>query len=442
MRPRTTLLLVLAVGAAAARSAQAQPSPAAGSSPTWSAHAQLTVIDQWHGGFAAAYSGAHSLRPERESDTSTTATAFLCLRAWRGGELVLAPESAGGRGLSGVTGVAGFPNGDIVRVADPRLKAYVARAFLRQTWGLGNGRETVAADPMRLAGERDVSRFTVTAGKFSATDVFDDNAFSHDTRAQFMNWALMDGASWDYPADTRGYSWGLALELDEPTWALRLGSFMVPLEANGMSLDHDVRVNRGDVAELEVRHRLLGHAGKVKLLAYQNHARMGTYALATAQAGPLPPDVTATRRDGTRKYGFGLNVEQPLSDEIGVFARWGWNDGRTETWVFTEVDRTASVGVQAAGSLWGRPDDTAGIAVVSNGLSPDHRDYLAAGGLGFIIGDGALDYGREAIAEAYYSLSPARGVFATADVQRIANPAYNRARGPVTVYALRLHIEI
>ncbi len=435
-------LLSFALCIVGARLACGQAIPSGAETPAWSAHAQVTVIDQGHGGFAAAYSGAHSLRAGRESDTSTTASIFLCLRVWRGAELVVVPEIAGGRGLSGVTGVAGFPNGDIVRVADPQLKAYVARAFLRQTWAFGGDSEAVAPDAMRLGGERPISRLTLTTGKFAATDIFDDNTYSHDPRRQFMNWSLMDGANWDYPADTRGYSWGVAVELERPAWALRLGSFMVPLEANGMALDHDVRVDHGDVAEIEVRHRLLGPVGKLKLLLYQNHARMGTYTLAEAQAGPLPPDVTTTRRNGTRKYGFGINLEQPLSVNIGVFARWGWNDGRTETWAFTEVDRTTSTGVQLAGMLWGRPGDTAGLAVVSNGLSPEHRDYLAAGGLGFLIGDGALDYGREEVAEAYYSLSPWRGVFLTGDFQYVANPAYSRARGPVAVWALRFHWEM
>ncbi len=399
------------------------------------------MIDQWHGGFPAAYTGVNSLVPRHESDTSTTATVFLCLRTWRGGELVVVPEVAGGRGLSGVTGVAGFPNGDIVRVADPQLRLYAARAFLRQTWRLGPESERFDGEPMRLAGELPLSRLTLTAGKFAATDVFDDNAYSHDPRTQFMNWALMDGASWDYPADTRGYSWGVAVELERPAWTLRLGSFMVPLEANGMALDHAVRTDRGDVAELELRQRWFGAEGKLKLLAYQNHADMGTYLVALAGAGPEPPDVTRTRRDGTHKYGFGLNVEQPLSDKVGVFGRWGWNDGRTESWAFTEVDSTASLGGQVVGRAWGRPDDTAAVALVSNGLRRDHRDYLAAGGRGFLLGDGALDYGRERIVEAYYSLSAARGVSVTADFQHVTNPAYNRARGPVAIWAVRLHVE-
>lgn len=436
---RSLRALLLVAGVTGGRFAAAQAEDVVGPGTSWNLHGQVTVIDQGHGGFPAAYTGANSLLPKRESDTSTTATLFLTIRVWRGAELVLVPEVAGGRGISGVTGVAGFPNGDIVRVSTPERKLYAARAFLRQTWGLGSEVEKVDGGPMQLAGERALSRLTLTAGKFAATDLFDDNAYSHDPRTQFMNWSLMDGASWDYPADTRGYSWGMVVELNQPNWAVRAGSFMVPLEANGLALDHHVLQDRGDVAELELRHHFGGRTGKLRLLAYQNHARMGTYALALMDAGPQPPDVTATRRPGTRKYGFGVNVEQQLGDGIGGFARWGWNDGRTESWAFTEVDRTVSAGLQADGSLWGRSNDTAGVACVSNGLAPDHRDYLAAGGLGFIIGDGALDYGREGITEVYYNLFVGKGITFAADYQRVTNPAYNRDRGPVSVVGVRLH---
>jgi len=410
--------------------------------PEWNLHAQMTVVDQEHGRFEALYTGANSLAPTPESDTSTTASLFFTWRPWRGAELILVPEVAGGRGLSRVTGVAGFPNGDIVRVANPQLKLYTARACLRQVWSLGPGVESVEDDAMQLAGERPASRLTLTAGKFAAPDVFDDNAYSHDTRAQFMNWALWENAAWDYPADTRGYTWGVALELEEQAWALRVGSFLEPLEANGMALNTNVGRDHGDVVEFEVRHHLLPGRGRVKLLAYQNHADMGTYRVALAEAGAQPPDVTKTRRDGTLKYGFGLNLEQPLSDALGAFARWGWDDGRTETWAFTEVDRTSSLGILASGRIWGRAADTAGVAVVSDGLSPDHRAYLAAGGYGFLIGDGALDYGHERILEAFYNVAVTRGVVVAPDFQYVVNPAYNRARGPVSIWALRLHWEM
>ncbi|MGD1148094.1 MAG: carbohydrate porin [Thermoanaerobaculaceae bacterium] len=430
---------LLVVGAAQCGLGGAQVAGEQGGDAPWGLHAQLTVVGQGHGGFPAEYSGTNSLSPHREIDTSITSTLFFGLRLWRGAELYIDPEVAGGKGLSGVVGVAGFPNGDIVRVTSPQLKLYLGRAFLRQTWGLGDQAERAEDDLLQLPGDRAVSRLVLTAGKLAATDIFDDNAYSHDTRTQFMNWSLMDGASWDYPADTRGYTWGVVLELNRPAWALRLGTFMVPLEANAMALDHDVSRNHGDVAELELRQHLFGPTGKVKLLAYQNHARMGTYSLALAEAGPLPPDITTTRRDGTLKYGVGINVEQPLSDAVGAFARWGWNDGRTETWMFTEVDATASAGIQVAGRLWGRADDTAGIAFVSNGLSPEHRDYLAAGGYGFIIGDGALNYGRERILEAYYNFEIVKGILVAPDFQHVTNPAYNRDRGPVSIWSLRLH---
>lgn len=436
---RSLIGVLLVVGAARCGPAYAQVTGEQSDAAPWGLHAQLTVVGQGHGGFPAEYSGANSLSSQREIKASVTSSLFLGVRLWRGAELYVVPEVAGGKALSGAVGVAGFPNGEIERVSDPQLKLYVSRAFLRQTWGLDDKKETVEDDLLQLPGDQAVSRLVLTAGKIAVTDIFDDNAYSHDPRTQFLNWSLMDGASWDYPADTRGYTWGIAFALNRPTWALRLGSFMVPLEANAMALDHNVSRNHGDVAELEVRQRLLGPTGKVKLLAYQNHARMGTYSLALAEAGPLPPDVTTTRRDGTLKYGLGINLEQPLSDAVGAFARWGWNDGRTETWMFTEIDTTASAGIQISGTLWDRAHDTAGIAFVSNGLAPEHRDYLAAGGYGFIIGDGALNYGRERIVEAYYDFKIIKGIVVAPDFQHVTNPAYNRDRGPVSIWSVRFH---
>jgi len=407
----------------------------------WSVHAQATVVAQTHGPFRSPYLGLNSLQSRRESRGSLTTTLFLGLKLKRGTELYANPEVAGGKGLSGVLGLADFPNGEITRVSTPTPKPYLGRVFIRQTWGLGGGSEFVEAGPNQLGGSQPVSRLTLTLGKISVTDLFDTNTYSHDPRTQFLNWALMDNGAWDYPADARGYTWGLALELTQHRWSFRVGSFMEPVRANQMALDGHLRRNHGEVAELELRHAVSGRAGKVKFLAYVNHANMGSYRLALSKR-PVNPDITQTRRPDTVKYGLGLNLEQALTSDVGAFLRLGWNDGKTETWAFTEIDRTAHLGLQAQGRAWRRPQDVVGLAAVRSGLAPDHRDYLAAGGYGFLVGDGRLNPGSERLLEAYYAFKVVRTFTLTPNYQFFINPAYNRDRGQVSVWALRLHWEM
>jgi high affinity Mn2+ porin len=365
----------------------------------------------------------------------------LGLRIRNGLEIYVDPEIAGGEGFSHVTGMAGFPNGEITRVTSATPKPYLARAFIRQTWALGDTVEQMGGDANQLAGRQPVSRLTLTFGKMSVPDIFDTNTFSHDPRGQFLNWALMDNGAFDYPADTRGYTWGAALELNQRRWAVRVGSFLVPTYANGMPLDRHFRTNNGEVGEVELRPKLHGHYGKVKFLGYVNQANMGAYRLAL-QEMPVDPDVTLTRRPGTMKYGLGLNAEQALTSNVGAFLRLGWNDGKTESWEFTEIDRTGQAGLQWRGKSWRRPQDAVGVAGVINGLSCDHRHYLAAGGPGFIVGDGKLDYAAERILEAYYAWKPYRVFTVTLDFQFAGNPAFNRDRGPVPIWSLRFHWEV
>lgn len=405
---------------------------------TWSLHGQATTVTQGHGAFPSPYAGPNSLESRKEIRTSFTATLFLGRRLWEGGEFYVNPEAASGQGISRVLGLAGAANGEIYRVDSPELKVAVARVFLRQTWDLDGTAEAVARDANQLAGRWSARRVVLTLGRFSASDVFDQNAYAHDPRSQFLNWALMDTASWDYPADTRGYTWGAALELVWDTWALRAGSFLEPKVANGLLFDHHVARAHGDVIEVEHTHEIGGRAGRVRLMGYANHAGMGDYRESLALA-PAAPDVTATRREGRIKYGWGLSAEQALTADLGAFLRAGWNDGRTETWAFTEVDRTAAGGLSLAGPRWGRPEDRLGLAAVVNGLSPDHRAYLAAGGEGFILGDGRLNAGQERIVEAYYAFEAARGFTVSLDAERVQNPAFNRDRGPLSIFALRLH---
>jgi high affinity Mn2+ porin len=416
------------------------PAPSDQNISRWSVHAQATAVGEAHSSFAAAYSGTNSLDPRSETKPSLTTTLFLGLRVWNSLELFANPEVAGGKGFSNVLGMAGFPNGEITRVTKPVPRPYLSRIFIRQTWGLGGDREQVQDGANQLAGSQAVSRLTLTFGKIAAPDIFDTNSYSHDPRIQFMNWALMENGVWDYPADTRGYTWGGALELNLPHWAFRAGSFLVSTYANGMPMDRHFRRNNGEVVELEARRNPFGHAGKVKLLAYVNHAHMGNYRLAILE-DPTAPNIIKTQRSDTPKYGLGLDVEQSLSPSVGAFLRAGWDDGRTETWEFTEIDRTLHGGVEVHGIHWHRPHDAVGVAGVVNGVSRDHRDYLGAGGYGFILGDGRLNYALERIPEAYYAWHLQPMLTLTVDYQFCANPAYNRDRGPVSIWGIRLHWE-
>lgn len=407
----------------------------------WSFHAQLTYQLQGHGAFDAPYEGQNSFQDRKEIRGSYTTTLYLGRRLWEGGEVYADAEAQAGSGVSRVLGLAAPPNGETYRVDSTQLKVGLARLFLRQTWNLGGGSEAVEDDQNQVAGSRDKRRVVLTAGKVSGTDVFDGNAYSHDARTQFNNWSLWANAAWDYPADTHGYTWGVALEWYHDDWALRFGSLMEPKEANEMELDHQVSRAHGEVLELEHDHELGGRKGAIRLLAFQNHARMGVYEDAIAQ-NPAAPDVTATRAPGRGKHGFGLNAEQALTPEVGAFLRAGWNDGKTESWAFMEVERTLSAGLSASGKAWGRDKDRCGLGVAFNGINRDHRDYLAAGGYGFMLGDGRLDYASERTVDAYYAFALGRlGAFSL-EAQRFANPAFNRDRGPVTVYGLRLHLQL
>jgi hypothetical protein len=407
---------------------------------TWSFHGQATTVTQGHGAFPSPYVGDNSFESRKEIRNSFTATLFLGRRLWEGAELYVNPELIAGQGVSHVLGLGAAPNGEIYRVDSPDLKISLARFFLRQEWNLGGGAEPVVADQNQLAGSRAHRRFVATVGKLALGDIFDANAYAHDPRTQFLNWSLMDTSSWDYPADTHGYSWGAAFELYWEDWAFRAGTFMVPTTANGMYFDHDVSRAHGDVVEIEHDHEMGGRAGHVRLLGYANHARMGRYQQAL-QASPASPDVTQSGQAGRVKYGWGLSADQALTEDLGVFLRAGWNDGRTETWAFTEVDRTLAGGLALAGAGWSRTQDRLGVALAINGLAPDHRDYLAAGGQGFMLGDGRLKAGQERLLETYYAFALGRFLTATLDVQRIWNPGYNRDRGPVDLFALRVHAQ-
>jgi high affinity Mn2+ porin len=413
--------------------------------PAWySAHAQATMVTQIHDIFPSPYIGTNSLLPHEPAATSLTATLFLAARLWECGDysadVVFNPELAGGVGFSNVMGVAGFPNEEITRVGLPEPTPYIARLYLRQVWELGGGKETVKDEPNEIPGTRDVDRFTLIVGKLSATDVADDNRYAHDPRSAFLNWALTYNGAWDFPANVRGYTYGIAAEYHTRDWTINYGVFAEPEVANGAPLDPKFLKANGHVLEMEERYTICDRPGTVRLMGYVNFAHMGNYREALAEM-PVNPDVTQTR--ATRvKYGFGLNFDQELSDDLGLFGRIGWCDGQEETWAFTEIDETASIGLVLKGTRWRRPGDRIGLAYLVNGLSDAHRDYLAAGGLGFIIGDGKLTYGYEQIIEAYYRFQIREGIDVGFDFQEVFNPAYNRDRGPVSVFSLVAHIEL
>jgi len=403
--------------------------PAAGR--TWSVHFQATSIGQEHGWFPSLYEGENSLPSHPEHRASVTATVFLSLRWNSRWEFVIDPEIAGGRGFGLVTGIAGFTNGEIPRVASATPTLYPARAYVRYTVPLGSEVEHIDNAANQAAGTEPVSRLSFVTGKFAITDFFDDNTYSHDPRTQFVNWSLMYNGAWDYPADTRGYTIGTIQELKMRTWAFRAASVMEPTTANGPTFDTRLGRNRGTALEYEHDHTVAKRTGAIRILAFENLEDAGTYREAMRGAGEAP-DLGPTRRNGTKKYGFGLNAEQQLSQDVGIFGRYGWNDGKTETWAFTEIDRSLSGGISIKGLRWGRREDTVGVGAVRNYISDDHRAFLAASGYGFIIGDGRLNYRPEEIVEAYYAFHMPAGWTITPDFQWIANPAYNQDRGPVS----------
>ncbi|WP_198171521.1 carbohydrate porin [Mucilaginibacter aquatilis] len=404
-------------------------------------HFQQTVITQTKPGFKAAYTGQNSLLPQSETATSLTTTLYGGTRLWKGAQAYFNTEMSGGAGFSKTLGVAGFPNGETFRVGSAEPKIYIARLFASQVFEWGNDYENVEDDLNQLAGKKSKRYISITAGKFGISDFFDNNSFSHDPRTQFMNWSLMSNGAWDYPANTRGYIIGAVAELGLPNWSLRYAFTMVPTQANGSVLDERIGKANTQTLEYEQRYKLNGNAGAFRLLAFYNKGKMGKYNDAVA-ANTLLPDVSSVTSYGNKKYGFGINAEQYLTPDFGIFAKASYNDGKTETWFFTEIDRSVSLGAVLKGTRWKRADDELGIAFAGNGISSEHRKYLAAGGYGFIIGDGRLNYSTEMLAELYYKLNAYQHkVWLTPDYQFIVNPAYNKDRGPVHVFALRAHVE-
>ena len=417
--------------------------PAAQQEESWQLKLQTTAVFQHKPGFSAAYTGANSLVTNRENSRTVTATLYAGFRPWAGGEIYFNPEMAIGVPFSDLKGVGGFTNGEFQRTSGPDPRFYRARLFLRQTWGLGGDAEAVESDQNQLAGRADAKRVALTLGNVAALDIFDDNKYSHEPRRSFLNWSLMTHGAWDYPADARGYTWGAALEYITPVRALRGGRFLQPKQSNGLPLNPRIMSSYGDVVEYEHGYRLAGQSGRVRLLAYRNQAVMGSFsdALARSAATGAIPDLTQVRTSQSKRGG-GINIEHDLRQDVGLFARASGHDGRTETFAFTEIDRSLSGGFVFKGSRWQRGADELGIAIALNGLSPSHRDYLARGGQGFFLGDGRLNYRGEQIVETFYSLKAGKQLWISLDYQHIRNPGHNADRGPANFFGLRLHAEI
>ncbi len=417
------------------------------SAPYWIS-GQANVIFQAHPPFHAAYSGPNSFSNAGEYKTSLLGTLYLGLQlphTRRHTEFLLDFESAGGRGLSQAFGLAGFTNLDVVRNPDLSSKPYVARVELHQIVPLSKQTTENERGPLNLATELPVRRLELRAGKMGVPDSFDLNSVGSDSHLQFTNWTLDNNGAYDYAADTRGYTYGGVVEYQDRIWAARYGVMLMPTVANGINLDWDLRRARGENVEFELRKGLWwGKPGTVRVLSYINHAHMGSYREAVAaflSGQEATPDITTHGRFGAVKYGFGFNTEQQLSAHARAFARFGWNEGQHESFAYTEVDQTVSIGGDYSGDRWGRPLDKIGLALVSNAISKDHQLYLKYGGRGFLLGDGNLNYGRENILESYYNLHTWRGLYYALGLSYIVDPGYNRDRGPVIVPSVRMHVD-
>ena len=434
-------LCVLAGTLALAGAARADDAPLF--VPQWLG-AQYTFVDQHQGRVHSPYAGPLSLKPQGDTERSHTFGAYFGVRLPAHLAFYLDVEMFRGAGVSGATGMGGLSNGDVIRagVAGLGRGAYVARRYLQWTLPLGDATETVARGKDHLPGTQSARRLEVKLGKLAVNDDFDTNRYANDTRSQFMNWDLFNATPWDFAADTRGYTDGLMVALAERTWTLRYGVYRMPYEANGQRLQADLFHARGQQIQWSLHPQPDGWV--LRVLAFCNTARMGRYrdAIAQALATGHVPDVQADDRPGRRKFGWALNGELPLADggDTGVFLRAGWNDGRTESFAFTEADRAFTGGIQLSGAHWHRPTDRLALGFAVNALSRPHRQYLAMGGSGFVLDDGALDYAHEEIAELYYSYAPFEHLTLSPDLQWVRNPGYNRARGPVTFAGLRAHL--
>ena len=424
-------------------------------SQSWWLSGEANIIFQGRLPFHELYEGTNSFRNSAEYKTSLLGTIYTALRPTHSirynTDLILDMESTGGRGLSQALGLAGFTNLDVVRNPNLGPAPYLSHYEIHQVIGFTQQSTSQDPGPWALAPSVPVRRIEFRIGKMSVPDFFDLNKVGSDSHLQFMNWAVDNNGAWDYAADTRGYSVGGMAEYDDRIWSVRYGIFAMPTVANGIDMDWAFSRAHGQNGEFEFRHSLVQkRKGTERLLFYANRAHMGTYREAvedflngtdTAKYGVAVPTITLHEHFSALKYGVGYNAEQEVTENLRVFARFGWNEGQHETFAYTEIDQTVLAGADYAGTRWHRPVDKVGLAVVSNAIKADHREYLKLGGLGFLLGDGNLNYGRENIVESYYNWHAWRGLFYALDVQHIDSPGYNRDRGPAWVGSVRAHVD-
>lgn len=406
----------------------------------WAFFGQATFIEQYHPAFRSAYRGDNSLDPGSRGDETINITAYGGLRLWDGGEAWANLEMDQGFGLSNTLGLAAFSNGEGSKVGKALPYLRLHRLFFRQRFDLGGDSIVLERQANQMGGTHSVNSITLTAGKFSPTDIFDINDYAHDPADDFLNWAIIDAGPWDYAADAWGYSYGAAVEWTVGTTTLRGGLFDISRTPNGAELVRGFGQYQVD-AELEERFTLFGQDGKAKILGFASRGRLGDYndAIALSLLTHLPVNIAAVRR-GSFKSGLSLNVQQAVDDNWGFFARATLADGSKEGDDFTDMTNSLSIGSSVAGTSWNRKGDAVGIAFETGGISRSAQQFFAAGGLGILIGDGALrHYGREDVLEGYYSAEVFENFHATFDYQIISNPAYNADRGPVSIFGLRLH---
>jgi high affinity Mn2+ porin len=427
--------------------------PHSDTAPYWIS-GQANSIFQSHGHFRSPYEGTNSLRDIFEYKASEVATLYLGYQ-WHANsryntDFIVDFENAGGRGISEALGLAGATNLDVVRNPNLSSSPYLARGEIHQTIGLTNETTDQDRSQFALATKVPERRFEIRIGKMTLPDVFDVNSVGTDSHLQFTNWTIDNNGAWDYAADTRGYTVGGILEYDDKIWSARYGIFAMPTVANGIDLDWAFSRANGQNWEFELRKGLFGwmldpkREGAVRILSYVNHAHMGDYRASVQEylAGKVStPDITQTEKFGNVKYGFGFNTEQEVTDDLRLFGRFGWNEDQHESFAYSEVGQTILFGGDYAGHQWHRDNDKIGVAFVSNAIKRDHQNYLHYGGLGFLLGDGGLTYGREDILEWYYNAHLYRGYYMAAGGTEIAHPGYNAARGPVYVYTVRAHID-
>ncbi|MGA9671767.1 MAG: carbohydrate porin [Terracidiphilus sp.] len=421
----------------------------------WWLSGQANVILQGDLPLHSPYQGTNSFIGRGEYKTSLVGTLYTAWRPTRSiryaTDFVFDIESAGGRGLGEALGIAGFTNLDVVRNPNLGSTPYIARYQVHQVFGFTQETTSQDAGPFALAPSVPLRRVEFRIGKMTLPDFFDANEVGSDSHLQFMNWTIDNNGAWDYAADTRGYTVGGMAEYDDHDWSLRYGIFAMPTVANSIDLDWAFSRAHGQNSEFELRRGLVPRRkGTQRILFFANRAHMGTYREAvgdflngsdSAQHGVTVPTITLHEHFSALKYGFGYNTEQQVTESLRVFGRFGWNEGQHESFAYTEVDQTVEAGADYAGNRWRRPVDKIGIAVVSNAIKRDHQDYLKLGGLGFLLGDGTLNYGRENIVEAYYNYHAWRGMFYSLDVQHISDPGYNRDRGPIWVGSIRAHVD-